>query len=75
MKALVILLLSVFAVIAEEPRFGTNQTPADWRAEKRLIDLHLHINYTAEHRRRRNWRGDQSERRHGDFERWKTVGI
>src|SRR5688572_32232532 len=37
---------------AAEPRLGTNQTPADWRAEKRLIDLHLHINYTPEHLRR-----------------------
>lgn len=32
-----------------EIRIGTEQTPADWRAEKRLIDLHLHINYTPEH--------------------------
>src|SRR5688500_17233312 len=37
---------------AAEPRLGTNQTPADWRAEKRLIDLHLHINSTPEHLRR-----------------------
>ncbi len=31
-----------------ELRLGTNQTPADWRTEKRLIDLHLHIEYTPE---------------------------
>jgi predicted TIM-barrel fold metal-dependent hydrolase len=30
-------------------RFGTNQSPADWRGEKRVIDMHLHINSTAEH--------------------------
>ena len=35
--------------LAAEPPIGTNQTPADWRAEKRLIDLHLHINYTPDH--------------------------
>ncbi len=28
---------------------GTNQTPADWRAEHRLIDMHQHIDYTKEH--------------------------
>lgn len=28
---------------------GTNQTPQTWRSEKRLIDLHLHINSTPEH--------------------------
>ena len=28
---------------AAEPRLGTNQTTADWRAEKRFIDLHQHI--------------------------------
>lgn len=28
---------------AAELRLGTNQTPADWRAEKRFIDLHQHI--------------------------------
>src|SRR5687768_9617323 len=39
-------------VFSAEPRLGTNQTPRDWRAEKRLIDLHLHINSTAEHLRR-----------------------
>lgn len=39
-------------LFAAEPRIGTNQTPADWRAEKRLIDLHLHINSTADHLRR-----------------------
>jgi predicted TIM-barrel fold metal-dependent hydrolase len=52
MKSLPILLLSVVAAIAGEPRFGTNQTPADWRVEKRLVDMHLHIDYTAEHLRR-----------------------
>ena len=28
---------------------GTNQTPSDWRGEKRVIDLHQHIDYTPEH--------------------------
>ena len=28
------------------------QGPEDWRAEKRLIDLHLHINYTPDHLKR-----------------------
>jgi predicted TIM-barrel fold metal-dependent hydrolase len=28
---------------------GTNQTPKDWRAEHRLIDMHQHIDYTKEH--------------------------
>jgi hypothetical protein len=49
------LLFLIFALVplnATEPRIGTNQTPADWRAEKRLIDLHLHINYTPDHLRR-----------------------
>ena len=37
---------------AAELRLGTNQTPADWRAEKRLIDLHQHIGYTPERLKR-----------------------
>jgi hypothetical protein len=28
---------------------GTNQIPAEWRAEHRLIDMHQHIDYTKEH--------------------------
>lgn len=43
------LLLALNVAFAAEPRLGTNQTPADWRAERRLIDLHLHINHTPEH--------------------------
>lgn len=39
------LALSGFAA----PRLGLDQTPEDWRAEKRLIDLHQHINHTPEH--------------------------
>ena len=31
---------------------GPNQTPQDWRAEKRLIDLHQHLDYTPERLRR-----------------------
>ena len=31
---------------------GLEQTPEIWRAEKRLIDLHLHINSTPEHLQR-----------------------
>jgi predicted TIM-barrel fold metal-dependent hydrolase len=45
---LIFLLLSRIAAPAAELRLGANQTPADWRAEKRLIDLHLHIDYTPE---------------------------
>lgn len=43
--ALTCLAISVQAQV----RIGAEQTPADWRAEKRLIDMHLHINYTPEH--------------------------
>jgi predicted TIM-barrel fold metal-dependent hydrolase len=32
-----------------EVHLGANQTPQDWRAEKRLIDLHQHLDYTPEH--------------------------
>jgi predicted TIM-barrel fold metal-dependent hydrolase len=52
MTRLLLLIFALMPLSAAEPRIGTNQTPADWRAEKRLIDLHLHINYTAEHLRR-----------------------
>jgi predicted TIM-barrel fold metal-dependent hydrolase len=41
-------LLSICAIYAAEPHVGTAETPADWRAEKRLIDLHQHIDYTPE---------------------------
>lgn len=34
---------------AAQPHAGLDQTPADWRAERRLIDMHLHINYTPDH--------------------------
>lgn len=46
---LLALLFSAIFSFAAQPRLGANQTPADWRAEKRLIDLHLHINHTPEH--------------------------
>lgn len=37
------------ASAAAQIRLGTDQTPADWRSERRLIDMHLHINQTPEH--------------------------
>ena len=49
MALLPLLLLALNLAFAAEPRLGTNQIPADWRAEKRLIDLHLHINHTPDH--------------------------
>ncbi|MGZ8938697.1 MAG: amidohydrolase family protein [Limisphaerales bacterium] len=49
---LLLILLSGLSLAAAEPRLGTHQTPADWRAEQRLIDLHLHINSTPDHLRR-----------------------
>ena len=52
MTRLLLLSLTLLSLSAAEPRIGTNQTPADWRAEKRLIDLHLHINYTRDHLQR-----------------------
>ena len=53
---------------------GLEQTPEIWRAEKRLIDLHLHINSTPEHLQRAVsimdragiGVGGELERRHGD---------
>ena len=45
----VIGVLVMLGVVQGEILVGTNQTPETWRAEKRLIDLHLHINSTAEH--------------------------
>jgi len=39
--------LAIFSLSAAN--LGTNQTPADWRAEHRLIDLHQHIDYSKEH--------------------------
>jgi predicted TIM-barrel fold metal-dependent hydrolase len=42
-------LLSLASVLHGEVRVGTNQNPADWRAERRLIDMHLHLSYTREH--------------------------
>src|SRR5688572_3313002 len=47
-----IVLSALLEVNAAELRLGTNQTPADWRAEKRLIDLHQHIGYTPERLKR-----------------------
>jgi predicted TIM-barrel fold metal-dependent hydrolase len=52
MKFLILLLCAGVFAHGAEVRVGTNQTPADWRAEKRLIDLHLHINQNADHIRR-----------------------
>ncbi|HEX7863132.1 MAG TPA: amidohydrolase family protein [Verrucomicrobiae bacterium] len=53
MKSVLPLLCAfVWSATAAEPRLGKNQTPTDWRAEKRLIDLHLHINSTPEHIKR-----------------------
>jgi predicted TIM-barrel fold metal-dependent hydrolase len=37
---------------AADLRLGTNQSPVEWRAEKRLIDLHQHIDYTPERLKR-----------------------
>jgi hypothetical protein len=47
-SCLLLLILLILPVSAAEPRLGTNQTPADWRAEKRLIDLHQHIESSPE---------------------------
>lgn len=53
MKRLSLFLLSALLLShAAEPRLGEHQTPADWRAEKRLIDMHLHINSTPDHLKR-----------------------
>jgi len=38
--------------LAADLRLGSQQTPEDWRAEKRLIDLHLHINSATQHLQR-----------------------
>jgi hypothetical protein len=46
---LLTLFFSATLALSAEPRLGTNQTPTDWRSEKRLIDLHLHINHTPKH--------------------------
>jgi predicted TIM-barrel fold metal-dependent hydrolase len=45
-------LLALAPALLADPPIGTNQTPADWRAEKRLIDLHQHIDYTPERLKR-----------------------
>lgn len=51
MKAALLLALGLCSGLAAlaEPRLGSEQTPQDWRAEKRLIDLHQHLDYTPEH--------------------------
>ncbi len=41
--SILILILLTPSSRAAELRLGTNQTPVDWRAEKRFIDLHQHI--------------------------------
>src|SRR5687768_4974684 len=48
MKPVHILSILPFAVSLSATNLGTNQTPADWRAEKSLIDLHQHIDYRAD---------------------------
>src|SRR5687768_14234137 len=48
MKPALLLLLSAVTALADT-RLGSDQTTADWRAEKRIIDLHQHINHTPEH--------------------------
>lgn len=52
MKILLTLLPVLLVSAAAETRLGTNQMPADWRAEMRLVDLHLHINHNKGHLRR-----------------------
>lgn len=49
---LIAILTLAFVLQGAELRIGTKQTPQDWRAEKRLIDMHLHINTTREHLKR-----------------------
>src|SRR5437868_6196433 len=50
MKTAFLALLSFFPAPAfADVHLGTNETPQDWRAEKRLIDLHQHLDYTPEH--------------------------
>lgn len=51
MKSLFLGLAGLFsiAVWAVEPRLGSEQRPEDWRAERRLVDLHQHIGHGTQY--------------------------
>lgn len=48
-RAITFAVLLFAAPLFAQLRVGTSQTPEDWRAERRVIDMHLHINHTPEH--------------------------